>query len=74
MTVESALAWVMIGLRAGGLLIMIPTVGNKPLPPTVKVAFALCLATLLTPLVPVDASAVSVWGPIILACLGEVFL
>ncbi len=74
MTVASALAWVMIGLRAGGLLAMIPTVGNKPLPPTVKVAFALCLATLLSPLVPVDASAVAGWGPLILACAGEIFL
>ena len=74
MTIASALGWVMISLRAGGLLAMIPTVGNKPLPPTVKVAFALCLATLLSPLVPVDPSALAGWGPMILACVGELVL
>lgn len=74
MTVESALGWVMIALRAGGLLAMIPTVGNKPLPPTLKVAFALSLATLLTPLVPIDAGAVAGWGPLILASMGELVL
>ncbi|WP_225919319.1 flagellar biosynthetic protein FliR [Actomonas aquatica] len=64
----------MIALRAGGLLAMIPTVGNKPLPPTLKVAFALSLATLLTPLVPIDAGAVAGWGPLILASMGELVL
>ena len=74
MVVESALGWVMISLRAAGLLFMIPTVGSKPLPPTVKVAFALSLATLLTPLVPVDARGLAGWGPLILAAAGEMTL
>ena len=74
MMVESALGWVMISLRAGGLLFMVPTVGDKPLPPTVKVAFALSLATLLTPLVPVDSRGLAGWGPLVLAVVGEMTL
>ncbi len=74
MTVGSALAWVMISLRAGGLLIIIPTVGNKPLPATVKVAFTMALATLLSPLVPVDTVGLTNLGTLVLAAVGEVGL
>lgn len=74
MTAELALAWVMISFRAGGLMVMLPTPASRPLPPMVRVAFALALATLLAPLVPVSRAPLAGWGALVLATMGEIFL
>lgn len=74
MTTEWVLAWVMVMFRAGGLMVLLPTVSGRPIPPTMRVAFTMALATLLAPLVPVDAAALAGWGGLIVAVMGEIVL
>lgn len=74
MTTEAALCWLMVMLRAGGLVIILPTLAGRPVPPTVRVAFAALLAMLLQPLVPVSTVALTGLGPMLMAGGGEIFL
>lgn len=66
------IAWLMILLRATGLLFLLPSPASRPLPATLRVGFALCLATLLYGIVPRASPAVLAPGPLALAAAGEV--
>ncbi|HNW41936.1 MAG TPA: ATP-binding protein, partial [Opitutaceae bacterium] len=44
--------WLMIALRAAGIVAILPTLGGQPLPPALRVALSIGLATILYGLVP----------------------
>lgn len=74
MTQIDALAWIMIVLRAGGVLIIMPVLAGSRMQPTVKMGFAILLATILQPLVPVDDAGLASWGALASAAFGEVLV
>lgn len=53
MSVDALLTWLLVFMRALGVVIQLPVLANRPLPPTVRVALAVGIATLLAPLIPV---------------------
>lgn len=74
MPVDLLFSWMMVFLRAGGVIAGLPTLAGHPIPPVVRAAFGAMLATLLFNLVPrVDPLAFG-WGEIVVASAGEVFL
>lgn len=52
MTLELLFSWLMVFLRALGLILLFPTLAGRPLPVMLRAAIATCLATLLYTLVP----------------------
>lgn len=52
MPLELLFSWLMVFLRALGLILMFPTLAGRPLPVMLRAAIAACLATLLYTLVP----------------------
>lgn len=73
MSVEYLITWMMVFLRAVGLVLLLPVLANRPLPAPVRVALALCLATLLAGLVPPARGELDHWQ-LGLAAAGEVAL
>lgn len=73
MSVAYLLTWMLVFLRALGVVIQLPTLGNHALPVVVRIAMAAALATLLAGLVP---PAVALTDPYALAFAagGEVLL
>jgi flagellar biosynthetic protein FliR len=67
------LTWMMVFLRGLGVIILMPTMGGRPPPVMVRAAMAMCLATLITGLVPDAQMPASVWG-LAGAAAGEVAL
>lgn len=68
------LCWLMIVLRATGIILVFPTFGTTPLPVTVRVGLALMVATLLYGIVPHAAFAHLGYGSLAVAAAGEVVL
>ncbi len=64
----------MIFLRGLGIVLLIPTLGSRPLPPTVRVALSGLIASLIYGLVPRAAMLPDNNGELILAAAGEVVL
>jgi flagellar biosynthesis protein FliR len=56
------------------VLVIMPTPASRPIPATVKVAFALLLAALLQPLVPSSTAGLYGLGSLVMAAMGEIFL
>lgn len=52
MPLELLFSWLMVFLRALGLILLFPTLAGRPIPVMVRAAIATCLATLLYTLVP----------------------
>lgn len=52
MPLDLLFAWLMVFLRALGLILLFPTLAGRPLPVMLRAAIATCLATLLYTLVP----------------------
>ncbi len=52
MSLDLLFAWLMVFLRALGLILLFPTLAGRPLPVMLRAAIATCLATLLYTLVP----------------------
>ena len=52
MPLDYLLTWLLVMLRATGLLVLLPVLANRPIPAVVRVGLAFGLATLLAGLVP----------------------
>lgn len=74
MPVELLFTWLMVLLRGLGVVMLIPTLGGRPLPPVMRVAISATLATLLYGLVPHAAVMPAGNAGLIVAALGEVLL
>lgn len=74
MPLELLFAWLMIFLRALGLILLFPSLAGRPLPVMLRGAIAACLATLLYTLVPHVAAPPTNIGAVIYAAGGEVVL
>lgn len=74
MPVELLFTWMMVFLRAGGLIMVLPTLGNRPLPVTVRVSIAALLASLLYGLVPHTTQVPAGNFELVTTSLGEVIL
>jgi flagellar biosynthetic protein FliR len=74
MPVELLYAWMMVFLRGLGVVLLIPTLGGRPLPAMVRVAISALIAALLYGLVPrVEVLPLGNAG-LIIAAMGEVVL
>jgi flagellar biosynthetic protein FliR len=74
MPADLLFAWMMVFLRGLGLILLLPTLGARPLPPMMRVAITALLATLLYGLVPRAAMLPEGHFNLIIASLGEVIL
>jgi flagellar biosynthetic protein FliR len=74
MPLDLLFAWLMVLLRGGALVTVLPSLGAKALPPTLRVGFALCLATLLYGIVPHASMAGFGWDRLALAAGGEILI
>ncbi len=74
MPVEHLFTWMMVFLRGVGLVLLLPTLGNRPMPATMRLAIAAMLATLLYGLVPYATQLPGGNLSLILASLSEVIL
>lgn len=73
MSLVYLVTWLMVLLRALGVILLLPTLAGRPVPVVVRVALGACLATLLAGLVP-PAAVPPGLGPLALAAAGEVGL
>lgn len=74
MSVDLLFAWMMVFLRGIGVVLLIPTLGSRPLPPVVRAAISALVAALLYGLVPRAPALPEGNGRLIMAALGEVVL
>ena len=73
MTIGYLLTWMMILFRGLGVVTMMPSISTNPPPKMLRVALAVCLATLLVGLVPEAKMPGDVWG-LAFVSMGEVLL
>lgn len=73
MSLEFLLTWMMVFLRAVGVILLLPSLAGRPPPVMMRMAMALCLATLLAGLVPPARVPLDAWG-LAAAAAGEVLL
>lgn len=73
MTIGYLLTWMMVFLRGLGVIILLPSLAGHPPPVIVRAAMAMCLATLLTGLVPPAQLPLDIWH-LALAFGGELLL
>lgn len=74
MPVEQLFTWMMVFLRGLGVILLIPTLGSRPLPPVLRAAISALVATLLYGLVPHVTTLPAGNAGLIMAALGEVML
>lgn len=73
MTLEFLLTWMMVFLRGVGVILLLPALAGRPPPVMMRLAMALCLATLLVGLVPPARVPLDHWA-LLFASAGEVVL
>lgn len=74
MSADLLFAWMMVFLRGLGIILLLPTLGNRPLPPTVRVALSALIAGLLYGLVPRASDLPQGNVSLIFVCVGELIL
>jgi flagellar biosynthetic protein FliR len=74
MSADLLFAWMMVFLRGLGLILLLPTLGARPLPAMLRASLAALLASLLYGLVPHAETLPAGNGHLILAALGEALL
>jgi len=74
MSFDLIFTWLMVLLRANGIVLLLPTLGARPLPIPLRISFSLCFATLLYGIVPHASIAGMNNAGLILAAAGEVLL
>lgn len=74
MPIDLIFCWLMVALRAVGIVAILPTLGGQPLPPALRVALSLGMATLLYQLVPRAAHIPPDIVTLLFAVGGEVVL
>lgn len=73
MTLEFLITWMMVLLRAVGVVILLPFMASRPPPVMIRLALAMCLATLVSGMVPTAPLRLDHWS-LIGAAVGEVAL
>ncbi len=74
MSADLLFAWMMVFLRGLGVVLFLPTLGSRPLPPVVRVSISALVATLLYGLVPRAPVVPTANMGLLLAVMGEVVL
>ncbi len=62
MSLDYVFAWMLVLVRAIGVIQQLPVIAGRPIPVPVRVARAACLATLLAGMVPVAPVPLEVWA------------
>ncbi len=73
MTIGYLLTWLMVLFRSLGVVSVLPSITSYPPPKMLRIAVAVCLATLLVGLVPEAKMPADIWG-LAFAGMGEVLL
>jgi flagellar biosynthetic protein FliR len=73
MSTEYLITWMMVFLRALGVILLLPMLTNRPLPVPLRMAFGVFLATLLAGIVPAG-TVPTTWWHLILMSAGEVIM
>lgn len=73
MSLEFLLTWMLVLMRSLGVVILLPTLAGHPLPPTVRVALGVCVATLVAGVVP-PAQMPASQLQLVFAVAGEVIM
>ncbi len=73
MTLGYFFTWLMVFMRSLGVILQLPVLVGRPIPVTVRVGICVCLATLMTGVVPLAKLPTSMFG-LVAATAGEVML
>ncbi|MBA4137672.1 MAG: type III secretion protein [Opitutus sp.] len=73
MTFEFLITWMMVFLRALGVIILLPFLASRPPPVMMRIGMAMCLATIVAGVVPAARVPLDHWS-LIGASAGEVLL
>lgn len=73
MSLEYLLTWLLVLMRSLGIIILLPTLAGRSLPVTVRGALGICVATLVTGVVPA-AQLPTNQADLVFAVMGEVIL
>lgn len=73
MSLEYLVTWMMVFLRGVGLVLLLPALAGRPPPVMMRLAMAICIATLLAGLVPPAQVPLDHWA-LVFAAAGEVML
>lgn len=73
MNVDILFTWLMVLLRSMGVVMLLPTLGSRPAPVMVRVALSVCLATLVSGVVPTGHMPLTHWA-LVQAAFHEVVL
>lgn len=73
MSIDFLITWMMVFLRAVGVVLLLPFMASRPPPVMVRIAIAMSLAVLITGIVPSARLPLDQWS-LIMAAAGEVAL